>query len=415
MSKFTALWARIWRRYNSKQLQLLTPSRRDRAVGILLEFLAFLQALAAYLVGLPASGVFKLLKLLKSLKLLISALKFRLIGSLIWSRGRLGRPVIHFGVLGLAGAVFMTGGTMQSNFVTPQVLAADLVLGVTDMTPEQNTAKTTAPDYRQREAEVEYIVASGDTLSSIGAKFNVSVESLQYANNYTGNVYLKPGQKLIVPPMSGLLVTVAGGDTITGLAAKYSVSPQAIVDINYLDEPFTLRVGQKLMVPGGKVPPKPVYVATPEPAIQNGLPLARGDEPIYSESFAYSYRGGEAQTVGTGDFRWPTSHRYITQYFSYYHPALDIAQDSDIYAADTGTVVRSGWWPNGFGNAVQIDHGNGYSTIYGHMSVLSVSVGEIVEKGQVLGHMGNTGRSFGQHVHFVVQKNGAAVNPLTFF
>jgi len=324
---------------------------------------------------------------------------------------------MHFGVLTLASSVFMVGGAMQSTFVVNKPWEPDLAMGATDISPEENIAKTTAPSYREREEPIEYEVLGGDTLSTIGAKFNISVESLQYANNMSGPTYLTPGQKLVIPPMSGLLVTVASGDTVSGLAAKYQVSPQAIVDINYLDEPFTLRVGQKIMVPGGKVPPKitpPVYLGTVPPT-QNGLPLSHDGEEVYSESYAYGYKGGEAQTVGTGVFAWPTTQRIITQYFSSYHPAIDITGECDIMAADKGTVVRSGWWPNGFGNAVEIDHGNGYTTIYGHMSRLYVSIGEVVGKSQAIGHMGNTGRSFGTHTHFVIQHNGVAVNPLSFF
>ena len=407
----------LFKQRHFKQLPLITESKLEALQALSLDFLAFAASFIHYL---AIKALLVLLLIPEAGRKLVEKVesgKDRFVRSLIWSRGRLGRPVIHFGVLGLAGTVFMTGGAMQSNFVVPKPIAADLVRGVTDMTPEQNIAKTTAPNYRQREEPIDYIVVAGDTLSGVGAKFNVSVDSLEYANGFTGQTYLSPGQKLVIPPMSGLLVTVAAGDTVTTLAAKYTVAAQAIVDVNYLDEPFILRVGQKLMIPGGTVPPPPapVYLAAPIPAVQNGLPLAKEDEPVYAESFAYSYRGGEAKTVGTGDFQWPTSHRLVTQYFSYYHTAIDIAQDSDIYAADTGTVFRSGWWPNGFGNAVAIDHGNGYITTYAHMATLAVSVGDIVAKGQLLGHMGNTGRSFGQHVHFMVQKNGAAVNHLQFF
>ena len=396
-----------------KQMPLIKDSWPSHLKAVATDFLSFLTSFLRYLLAKAVFVVRQVPIGLIGLISLIGQIKLRFTRSLIWSRGRLGRPVVHFSVLGLAGVVFTSGGAMQSSFVVAKPWQPDLVLGATDMIPEANIAKTDAPDYRQREEPLDYTVAAGDTLSSVGSKFNVTVDSLEFANG--GQVYLTPGQKLVIPPMSGLLVTVASGDTVTTLAQKYSVSPQAVVDINYLDEPFILHVGQKLMIPGGKVPPKPpVYLAV-KPPIQNGLPLARVDETIYAESFAYSYRGGEAKTVGTGNFAWPTDQRYITQYFSYYHTALDIAKDSDLYAADTGTVVRSGWWPNGFGNAVAIDHGNGYVTTYGHMSSLAVSVGDIVEKGQAIGHMGNTGRSFGQHVHFMVQKNGVAVNPLQFF
>jgi len=400
----------------SHQLSLIPRNPIASILAGLLDFWAFIIALTIYLYDLFGRLIKSGPLLLKIFVEITTTIKSRMIGSLIWSRGRLGRPVIHFAVLCGAVSVFLVGGALQSNFVVPKPFVADLVYGATDMSPEVNTSKTDVPAYRERQESVEYTVQPGDTISSIGAKFNVSIDNLQYANGMSGQTYLKPGQNITIPPVAGLLVAVKSGDTVTSLAARHQVSPQAIVDINYLDEPFILRIGQKILIPGGIIPQAPKTVITnPTPAYQNGLPLALPGETIYNESYAYGYAGGEGKTVGTGHFTWPTDQRHITQYFSYYHSAIDIAKDSDIYAADKGTVVRSGWWPNGYGNAVEIDHGNGFTTIYAHMSSLSVAVGDIVEKGQVLGHMGNTGRSFGQHCHFVIQKEGVAVDPLQYF
>ncbi|MCX6784308.1 MAG: peptidoglycan DD-metalloendopeptidase family protein [candidate division WWE3 bacterium] len=396
-------------RSSAYQLPLLNKPWYYRVFQIGADFITFSGSFSEYLLKIPGRFFKYLVTLTKKSTLLIDDLRFKTVRSLVWSRGRLGRPVIHFGVLILASAVFIVGGALQSNFVEAKPITPDLMPAASDMALGSNSAKTAEPTFR--DAPIDYVVASGDSFSTIGNKFNVSVDSLLYANNLAGYSYLSVGQKLVIPPMSGLLVTVASGDTVSGLAAKYQVPPQAVVDVNYLDEPFTLRVGQKLMLPDGKIPlvPVPVLAVNPDALV----PQAVGQ--VYNESFAYGYKGGEAKITGTSSFQWPTEHRYITQYFSSYHPALDIAIDSDILASDAGTVVRSGWWPNGFGNAIEIDHGNGYTTTYGHMSLLSVSVGETVSKGQVLGHMGNTGHSFGEHVHFMIKYNGVPVNPLQFF
>jgi murein DD-endopeptidase MepM/ murein hydrolase activator NlpD len=85
-----------------------------------------------------------------------------------------------------------------------------------------------------------------------------------------------------------------------------------------------------------------------------------------------------------------------------------------IYACGSGTVIRSGWDPFGLGLHIVIDHGNGYQTVYGHMSKLNVGVGRDVDKGDVIGIMGSTGRSTGPHVHFIVKYNGVAQNPLKY-
>ena len=126
----------------------------------------------------------------------------------------------------------------------------------------------------------------------------------------------------------------------------------------------------------------------------------------------------------TGTFRWPTSG-HITSYFggrkspggigSTNHKGIDIANSygTPIYAADGGTVIYSGWM-SGYGYFVQIDHGNGYVTCYGHNSKLLVSVGQHVYKGQQIAKMGSTGNSTGNHCHFEIRYNGVAKNPLNY-
>lgn len=98
-----------------------------------------------------------------------------------------------------------------------------------------------------------------------------------------------------------------------------------------------------------------------------------------------------------------------------FHEGIDFAgrANSEVVAAAAGVVVWSGsrW---GLGNTVEINHGNGYSTLYAHNKENLVNVGETVKKGQVLALLGSTGRSNGPHVHFEVRLNGKAVNPIKF-
>ena len=119
--------------------------------------------------------------------------------------------------------------------------------------------------------------------------------------------------------------------------------------------------------------------------------------------------------VASGAFVWPTSGQ-ISQGFAWYHKGVDIANRSapDILAADSGTVVVAGWPDNyGYGNRVIIDHGNGYKTLYGHLSKIYVVSGQTVSRGSAIGKMGSTGRSTGNHLHFEVVKNGTYISPLT--
>lgn len=98
------------------------------------------------------------------------------------------------------------------------------------------------------------------------------------------------------------------------------------------------------------------------------------------------------------------------------HPGIDLsgAYGTPIYATADGTVLRAGWNAGGYGNLVEVDHGRGISTRYGHMSAILVSAGQHITRGQQIGRMGSTGRSTGNHLHYEVRIDGRAVNPIPF-
>ncbi len=110
-------------------------------------------------------------------------------------------------------------------------------------------------------------------------------------------------------------------------------------------------------------------------------------------------------------FAWPT-HGIITQTFFDWHPGIDIANvvGTPEAAADAGQVVFAGW--GGYGIYVEIDHGNGFHTVYGHMSAVLVKTGEVVTQGQLIGLMGATGRASGSHLHFEIRYQGVPQNPI---
>lgn len=128
-----------------------------------------------------------------------------------------------------------------------------------------------------------------------------------------------------------------------------------------------------------------------------------------------------------GTFVWPSVSSYITSsYGTRVHPVtgtvkrhagIDIGASygTDVYAANSGTVIVSGWNSGGYGNYVVIDHGGGYTTLYGHCSSLLVSKGQTVTKGQVIAKVGSTGMSTGPHLHFEVLVNGSTTNPMSYF
>ncbi|MFA6981771.1 MAG: M23 family metallopeptidase [Patescibacteria group bacterium] len=319
------------------------------------------------------------------------------IKKLIWSRGKLGRPVATFAVMFVAFMVFMFGEVFNSSrFVNSQELSPDYLSSVSDIIPKKEVAVTTIPEDRKRAQSFEYIVESGDTLSSIGNKFKIAVDAIRYVNGLTDVSFLEVGQKLTIPPISGLIHKVASGDSLQSIADKYDVAPQAVADFNYILDTSELAVGTELVIPGATVP-QPVVVP------QYIAPLV--SIPISG--------GGFDMCV------WPTSVNIISQYFAWYHNGVDIATPWNrgmppLYACASGTVVRSGWDPWGLGLHVKIDHGNGYQTTYGHMSKIYVGYGDRVSQGQTIGLMGNTGRSTGPHVHFMVTANGIAQNPLNY-
>lgn len=135
----------------------------------------------------------------------------------------------------------------------------------------------------------------------------------------------------------------------------------------------------------------------------------------------------QSRTFVGGVFTWPSVSSVITSsYGTRTHPVtgrvkthtgIDIgaAYGTNIYAANSGTVLVSGWNSGGYGNYVVIDHGGGVTTLYGHCSSLLVSSGQTVTKGQVIAKVGSTGMSTGPHLHFEVLINGSHVNPMGYF
>ncbi len=243
---------------------------------------------------------------------------------------------------------------------------------------------------KPRDQVVTYTVGQGDTLGKIAEKFGVSIDTIKWSNDLKRDS-LSIGQELKIPPVTGVVHKVREGETIYSIAKKYKTEAQNIVNFPFNDftdlDTFALAVGQTLVVPDG--------VQVSAPAIIRPLPpIAAG---------------------GTGQFLWPAGG-IITQYPVWYHNALDIANPGlpGIASADEGVVTLVEYLRYGYGFHAIVDHGNGLSTLYAHMSEIYVTPGDRVGRGQIIGKMGNTGRSTGPHLHFEVRKNGVIVNPLPF-
>jgi murein DD-endopeptidase MepM/ murein hydrolase activator NlpD len=256
-----------------------------------------------------------------------------------------------------------------------------------------------------------YRVKAGDTLVGVARQFNVSMMTVWWANKIGSKDALKVGQTLLIPPISGLVVSVTDTDTLESLAAKHKVTTQSILDANELDQPV-LVVGQQLMIPGAVGDAIPTPKPTPKPTIRPRTTTSSGG----TVRTPTNYTGGA--------FAWPVvgGGNYISQYFRYGHYGLDIAADhgSRVRAASSGTVTFAGWKSNGGGYQVWIAHGGGLYTTYNHMSGVSVGRGQQVAKGQQVGRIGCTGYCTGPHLHFEVWRGpiwdgGSRINPLRYY
>lgn len=274
-----------------------------------------------------------------------------------------------------------------------------------------------------------YAVESGDTVASIARKFGVNVGTVVWANNLGTNATIRPGDKLKIPAISGVLVAIKKGDTVEKLAKKYSVNAEDIFTTNHITPSSNLALGEELVIPGATPLPVPVPVAvrgrTPS-TVRPGVPKTT----IRNKSFDQYQElvdtksddrakpeDVESTTVAAGKLLWPTKQHVITQYYGWAHTGVDLDGDyvDPIYAAADGVVETAGWNSGGYGLMIMVDHDAlNMKTRYGHASKLFVKVGDVVKRGQVIAMVGTTGRSTGTHLHFEVYKNGKRTNPLAY-
>lgn len=253
---------------------------------------------------------------------------------------------------------------------------------------------------RARTETINYVVKSGDSISTIAENFEVSVATILWENNLSSYSIIRPGQKLVVLPQSGLSHLVKSGDTVGSIAKKYDIEETEILGYNKISRSDTLQIGDKLFIPGGKKVSLPAY----KPKSYTGFTAIKN-----------IVKAPSAKPAASNKMNWPTVGTRITQYYSWRHHGLDIANKTGtpIYAADSGTVEVLGWG-TGYGNQVVINHGGGKKTRYAHLSKFFVKKGDKVEKGQTIAAMGSTGWSTGPHIHFEVIINGKKYNPLNY-
>jgi len=237
----------------------------------------------------------------------------------------------------------------------------------------------------------QYVVRPADSLSGIAEMFGVSVNTILWANDIKNPNTIQPGHTLVILPVSGVRHVVKKGDTLKAIAQKYHGDMEDIVIYNRLARAEELVPGSTVVVPGGEVPPPPV---SKKATITKGGGSGKGGGASLSGYFAHPAPGAK---------RSQGIHGYN---------GVDLAgpEGTAVSASAAGQVIlaRSSGYNGGYGSYIVIKHSNGTQTLYAHLSSVGVSSGDIVSQGQVIGGMGNTGRSTGSHLHFEVR---GAKNP----
>lgn len=235
-----------------------------------------------------------------------------------------------------------------------------------------------------------YTVHPGDTVETVARMYNVSANTVRWANDLKKGSLLKSGDNLVILPITGVQHTVKKGETIKGLAKKYGGNFEEIVAYNDLDINKGLVIGDTIIIPDGE-----------ESTIVSSTKSSAKQPTKYTGP---SYAGYFMKPV--------TNYRRTQGLHGYLHNAVDMAAPigTPIYAAASGKVIiaKASGWNSGYGNYVVIAHPNGTQTLYGHLSSIRINAGQQITKGDVIGGMGSTGKSTGSHLHFEVR---GAANP----
>lgn len=230
-----------------------------------------------------------------------------------------------------------------------------------------------------------YIVRQGDTLSEIAEMFGVSTNTIVWANDIKRGI-IKEGQELVILPISGVRHVVKSGDTLKSLSTKYKADLDDILSYNGLAADTKIKAGDIVIIPDG-------VISTASSLAKSSVSQASKNYPTYQGFYLRPIAGGRKSQGLHGN------------------NGVDLAAPigTSIRASAAGKVIisRTGY-NGGYGTYVVVSHNNGTQTLYAHMSRLNVSAGQSVAQGQIIGAVGNTGRSTGPHIHFEVR---GAKNP----
>lgn len=282
-----------------------------------------------------------------------------------------------------------------------------------------------------------HTVKEGDSVEKLADRYGIAANTVRWANDLGDSGVMQPGDELLILPVDGVLHTVSRGQTLIGISELYGIEQAEIVAQNKIKGGFIL-AGQELIIPGATpIVGKPVLIATADPPPDEPKPQPTTEFPTApppaddsppeqlpvqpSKPTRDDSPKKYTPTPTSGVLQKPCSEDcFITQYYRAGHYALDMQEKGagPIYAAEAGTVIRSDYgWNGGFGNVIEVDHGNDLITLYAHNKENYVKVGDIVKRGQMIAWMGRTGLVYGAtgiHLHFEVRLRGIKKNPLLY-
>jgi LysM repeat protein len=267
---------------------------------------------------------------------------------------------------------------------------------------------TNLPAHVRAEA-VSYTVQKGDSIFAIANDYKLKPDTILWANYDTlrdDPDTISVGMKLRIPPSDGVYYQWKAGDTLDGIAQKFKSTVDAILNFPGNDLDLTdpqVKPDTYVLIPGGKREYHQWIVPT----------IWRANAGA-SRNIAGGCNTSGSAVMGSGSFIWPTQNHFLSgnDYFSG-HLGIDIAAatGAPVWAADSGVVVYAAPIGGGYGNMVMIDHGNGYHTLYAHLSQIVAKCGQGVSQGATIAYAGSTGNSTGPHLHFEVRYLGGFINP----
>ncbi|TNJ62056.1 M23 family metallopeptidase [Paenibacillus hemerocallicola] len=259
-------------------------------------------------------------------------------------------------------------------------------------------------------APSKYTVEKGDCVGCIAKKLGISKQLIYEKNPWIQDDKIKIGDVLDVTMLKPALTV----KTVEKIVENQEVQHEIIYE-----KDDTMRAGQiQTIKPGKNGMKKVTFLVTKANGYMMDQELV--DEEIIEQPVPEYAKKGTKVILGegSGKFIWPVVGAKLSDYFGMrwgkMHKGVDITGNRNIVVADNGVVTYTGDKGDGYGNKVVVDHKNGYVTVYGHLSKIETTKGKIVEKGEKIGVMGSTGDSTGVHLHFEIQRNGVAENPLKF-